>query len=358
MKRLWIVGILTLALNVDHAESARVQLEGLVTADPLPSGYELRRLDDVVQDGQTLASKLLLVKEGSASKVSITIEALRRDTRASRVAAFKAYINGTADVLGSAGFKAIEKAIPDPAKADFDRRQVANFQYVTPDGATLYVQIQVLFRDAGYNIIVMGSSREDLAVLAAWADSVQPAASRKTSAALIPEAPASLDKGGRPALLDLGAGDSLKLQLGSGVTAHAEPARDGEPATVTLRHEKGECEMRLQMRKSFATSNPQVQQMMVRAMAERMKAMAEEKLANSIEQRVTLKDLPGESCALVYFELTDKRESAGDGRYLLQGCGKLGEYDCEFMMLSSQQNPAAKTVMLNSLAGMALVKAE
>ena len=168
---------LVLANGIAHGQvkkETRVSLDGLATSESPPEGYQVRRLDDIVQNGKVVAHKLLLMKDGTASKVSITIEKTERKTQAQRVAAFKGYVNGTAELFRSAGLKLTDKSIPDTEKADFSQRQIAELTYALNDGGKLLVQLQVFFTDEGHNIVVIATNEQDLALLAKWASSVKP----------------------------------------------------------------------------------------------------------------------------------------------------------------------------------------
>jgi hypothetical protein len=154
-------------------EGQRVELEGLLTAEPVPAGYQVSRQD--VKNGDEVAlHQVLIAKPEATSRVAVTVEPRKMPTRLHKSAALKAYINATASSLVKAGLTLSGKNIPDIEKADLSTRQVAELTFTRPDKADVYVQIQVFFTDIGYNAVILSTDKADYDALCKWATSIQP----------------------------------------------------------------------------------------------------------------------------------------------------------------------------------------
>jgi hypothetical protein len=157
-----------------EAEPKRVTLEGLVTADPLPEGYAVVRQGVQDKAGKSTGDLLIVSKEGSVSKVIITVDrASKVATRPGKVAATKGYVNGTAQSLVTGGMKIVKKNIPDIAKANLDDRLAVDLTLEKPGGTQVMVQIQVFFENVGYAVQVIGEDKGEFAKLVEWAKSVK-----------------------------------------------------------------------------------------------------------------------------------------------------------------------------------------
>ena len=148
--------------------------------------------------------------------------------------------------------------------------------------------------------------------------------------------------------VDLGTGDSLSVSTGTGLTMRSVPTMLGNPAKVILKDDKGVCEMPIE----FGMPEPVPAEDKLK---EQMQASAQPMVANSTEGKLEIKKIESASFTLLYFELTDKREDAGDGRFMLQELGTSGKYLCQFMMLTNQKSLDVKTAILKSLGSMKIV---
>jgi len=153
-------------------EKQRVDLEGLVTAESVPAGYQVSRQDTKKGDEIAL-SQVLVAKPDSASRVLVTVEPRKMPTPVHKTAAFKAYVNANASMLVEAGLTLTNKNIPDIAQADLSQRQIAELTFTRPDKAEVYVQIQVFFTDIGYNAVILSTDKADYAALCRWAGTIQ-----------------------------------------------------------------------------------------------------------------------------------------------------------------------------------------
>lgn len=171
MAAMLLMALVASAGNPKQAD--RVELEGLVTASPVPAGYQVSR-KDFSQGASVYANKVFVMQEGTAAKVVITIERRQLTANGDKVAAFKGYVNGTVESLTKTGLKVAKQKVPDLAKADLSQRQTVDLTLAGADGAETYVQIQIFFAGFGYNVITLATSKRDYELLTRWANSVQP----------------------------------------------------------------------------------------------------------------------------------------------------------------------------------------
>lgn len=149
-------------------------------------------------------------------------------------------------------------------------------------------------------------------------------------------------------VVDLGTGDSLYVVTDNSLTVQSTPAMPARPATVVIKDDKAICELRMMF--AIPSHVPTTDQM-----KEQMQASAQPLVAKSVEGKLDVKMLPNQSFGLIYFELTDKSEDAGDGRFMLQGQGVSGKYMCQFMMLTNQKTSDAKALILKTLGTMKII---
>lgn len=155
----------------------RVTIEELLTAAPVPDGYDVT-LKELKNGDKLLGHQLLFTKEGQVSKVMTTIEDRKLPDKAYKIAALKGYINGTAGMFADAGLKLVKKQIPDVEKLNVDKRTRCSLVYNTAEGADIYVQMQIFFTDHGYSITVLADNEEDYKALSKWAETIE--AAKKT----------------------------------------------------------------------------------------------------------------------------------------------------------------------------------
>ncbi|HXT57889.1 MAG TPA: hypothetical protein VN699_04610, partial [Pirellulales bacterium] len=114
----------------------RVTIEELVTAEPVPEGYDLTA-SELKNGDELLGHQILVTKEGAVSKASVTIETRDLLDKPHKIAALKGYVNGTTKTLANAGLKLVKKHIPDIEKVNVDNRTRCNFIYQRPDGSEI-----------------------------------------------------------------------------------------------------------------------------------------------------------------------------------------------------------------------------
>jgi hypothetical protein len=55
-----------------------------------------------------------------------------------------------------------------------NKRTKCSLTYKTAEGADIFVQMQILFTDVGYNIMVVAADEDDCKALTKWAETIQP----------------------------------------------------------------------------------------------------------------------------------------------------------------------------------------
>ena len=157
----------------EGSTAKRITIEGLITAAPLPDGYEFGRRD-VKQGDKLLGHKLTLTKEGAVSKVIVSVDRRKIATRADMVRAADTYIYGIVQSFRAAGLKPVAREIPEIDEHDFKKRLIVKLVYNDPaDGSRLLVQIQIFFADHGHTVLVVSDDEEEHAMLTKWAGSVR-----------------------------------------------------------------------------------------------------------------------------------------------------------------------------------------
>jgi hypothetical protein len=159
----------------------RVTIENLVTAQPVPEGYDVTP-NELKEGDELLGRQLLITKEGAVSKVSVTAETRDLPEKDYKLAALKGYVNGTTKTLSEAGLKLVKKQIPDVEKLNVNKRTKCSFVYERPDGSEIYVQMQIFFTNHGHSVLVIADNKDDYKSLTKWADTIEPikeAASKK-----------------------------------------------------------------------------------------------------------------------------------------------------------------------------------
>lgn len=159
----------------EKKKAGRVEIEGLLTAEPLPAGYDCTPSELKDDNGALLGHQLVFTKEGVVSKVMVKIENRKLPDRAHKKTTLKAYVNGTVHMFNDAGLKLVKKKLPDIEKVNVANRTTCDLVYQTAEGAEIDVQIQVFFTDVGYLVTVIADSQNDYKTLTKWAKTIQPA---------------------------------------------------------------------------------------------------------------------------------------------------------------------------------------
>ena len=166
------------ALSVSSAalkarRRSTVTIENLVTAQPVPEGYAVS-LNELKNGETLLGHQLVFSKEGAVSKVMVSVEERKLPDKAHKITALKGYINGSAKSFAAAGLKLAKKDIPDMEKVNVDNRTKCSLTYKTAEGGDIFIQMQILFTEVGYNIMVVADNEGDYKALTKWAETIQP----------------------------------------------------------------------------------------------------------------------------------------------------------------------------------------
>lgn len=171
--RLFAISILTLAPMVCTVAAAeeRIELHDLITAAPLPAGYESKRQDFQTTDGN--GNTLILVsKPGDKSRVQVTIDNKKLATKEEKLAAFKGYVNGIHGMFTKRGYAAIEIETPDTKTLDPDKRLDLRMK-LKKGTDLLYVDAEVFFTDHGYTVWSVAHNPTERQTLKAWIGTVR-----------------------------------------------------------------------------------------------------------------------------------------------------------------------------------------
>lgn len=148
-------------------------------------------------------------------------------------------------------------------------------------------------------------------------------------------------------VVPLGGGHSLAIKTANSLTVQGMAA-GRKPATVVLKDDKGICKMRMVLTTPRRVPTKGEMKLQLATAARRF-------LPRSVEKRINIKEIANDTFTLYYFELTDKRENAGDGRFMRQGLGASGKDVCQFMMLTDQKTSDAKKAILAAMGAMKIV---
>ena len=174
------VSVLALLLALSpqvYAADTQQTFEGLISANPLPTGYKLTR-HNVSQAG--VGAVMLNVDKQKASpkdvdspKAMILIGQTEISDNESRVKWVRGYLGGVTKHTEKEGFKLISNDGPDLAKADLTKPYVAMLTYVDPSGKNRYLKTRVFFARVAYHVGVTSASKDAMNALWTWAESVK-----------------------------------------------------------------------------------------------------------------------------------------------------------------------------------------
>lgn len=154
------------------AADERVALHDLITAAPLPAGYESKRQDFQTPDGNG-NTLILITKPGEKSRVQVTIDNKKLATKEEKVAAYKSAVNGIHGMFTKRGYKTIEMEHPDSKTLDPDKRLDLRLKMVK-DGKILAVDAEIFFTDHAYTAWAVTHSEAERNTLKAWIATVRP----------------------------------------------------------------------------------------------------------------------------------------------------------------------------------------
>ena len=153
----------------------------VLTMPEPPDGYIVSK-NRIVDNKTPIGIQVVIVKEGSPSKIVVTVETSRDiSAHAARVAATKGYVNGTAEGLQAAGLKLKDSKLPDLQKTDFSSPLLAERTFTRPDDSEIYLRQIIFFTDKGYNVQVVAMDKAELESLTTWAKHIKPASISESS---------------------------------------------------------------------------------------------------------------------------------------------------------------------------------
>jgi hypothetical protein len=158
-------------ISAAYAAEDRIVLHDLITAAPLPAGYESKRQDFQTTDG--LGNTLILVsKPGEKSRVQVTIDNKKLATKEEKVAAFKSAVNGIHGMFTKRGYKTIEMEHPDSKTLDPEKRLDLRLK-MAKDGKVLAIDAEVFFTDHAFTAWAVTHSEAERDKLLAWVKTVR-----------------------------------------------------------------------------------------------------------------------------------------------------------------------------------------
>jgi hypothetical protein len=162
---------LVLCADAAVAAEERITLHDLITAAPLPAGYESKRQDFSTPDGagNTL---ILISKKDEKSRVQVTIDNKKLATKEEKVAAYKEAVNGIHGMFTKRGYKTIEMEHPDGKTLDPAKRLDLRLK-MAKDGKVLAIDAEVFFTDHSYTAWAVTHSEAERNALKAWIATVR-----------------------------------------------------------------------------------------------------------------------------------------------------------------------------------------
>jgi hypothetical protein len=156
-----------------YAASDRADIEGLVSAAPVPEGYTVRRQD--AKDGnKVIGHYLLLTKEGSPTKAVIQIERREITARPARVATVKAYVNGAASTWKAQGWTAKLRSLPKFETIDFNKPVAIDLDLTKADESPMAAHMEIFFDHFTYQVLSVSSEDASLKEMIRWSQTVRP----------------------------------------------------------------------------------------------------------------------------------------------------------------------------------------
>lgn len=147
--------------------------------------------------------------------------------------------------------------------------------------------------------------------------------------------------------LDLGPGKRLVITAPKDLSVTAQPADDRVPATLRI----ADAEQVYRLRVILA---PVAKLMPEEEMRKILVKTGNDLLVNAVEKEIVVKEMEGKESKFVYFELTDSRKEEGDGRYMIQGVGRLPGIAVQFMILSDRNVAEKKAALLAVIRNLAV----
>lgn len=167
-----VVGICATQRASPAVAEERITLHDLITAAPLPTGYESKRQDFETTDGNG-NTLILISKKDEKSRVQVTIDNKKLVTKEEKVAAYKGAVNGIHAMFTKRGYKTLEMEHPDSETLDPEKRLDLRLK-MAKDGKILAVDAEIFFTDHAYTAWAVTHSEAERNTLKAWIATVRP----------------------------------------------------------------------------------------------------------------------------------------------------------------------------------------
>ncbi len=153
--------------------------------------------------------------------------------------------------------------------------------------------------------------------------------------------------------IDLGKEYVLVLQVPESLTFNETSNQTDSQTILLMKDKEGICNMRL----TFVNLKPvKNKRPLEEGLDKTLDKLSQRLLPDSVESKISIQKLSESKIPIIYYELTDKREDAGDGRYVLEGVGMSDRCFCHFTIIMQQKTSSGKEELLNMLASMDINK--
>jgi hypothetical protein len=152
-----------------------ITLHEQLVAVKLPKGFQ-STTQDIKAGDKIIGNMIVISQPDQVSRVIVRIELRDLTAVPARRAAVKGYVNGFAASLSDAGYKVVEKHIPDVAKESFDKPISVGAVFADSEGKKLWTHQEIFFTDKGFVVQVIAEDPDTLKSLMKWAKTVKPKA--------------------------------------------------------------------------------------------------------------------------------------------------------------------------------------
>lgn len=156
-----------------QAAPQRVEIEGLVTAAPVPEGYALARRD-LQEGGETKAHMLLVGRDGSPTRASVLIERREVKTRPAQIATLKAYVNAAAATWQQQGWTVKSRTVLTLERVDFAQPVVVELVATKEGQPPMMIHLKVMFEQFPCSVMTLSSDEGQLKQMLEWSQTVRP----------------------------------------------------------------------------------------------------------------------------------------------------------------------------------------
>ena len=168
-----VLCVLALGAGPGPGASGRVTVEGLVSAAPVPAGFDVTRKD--VKNGEQLVGHyLILAKEGSPTRGVVQIERREIAERRARVATLKAYANAAAATWQKQGYSLKARGVPNFETVDFAKPVSIELDATKEGESPVAIHMEVFFDQFAYQVMCVSTDAAEAKPVIEWCKSVRP----------------------------------------------------------------------------------------------------------------------------------------------------------------------------------------